>query len=67
MSAATPLPADPKLPHERDETPDPTDTEPREVIEQAHDDLAQGQVDTDLRATPGLDAPRRRKLTTPPD
>ncbi|GAP35250.1 hypothetical protein ISF6_0841 [Piscinibacter sakaiensis] len=29
---------------------------------QAGRDLAEGQVDTDLRATPGLDAPRRREL-----
>jgi hypothetical protein len=33
-----------------------------ELMQQAARDLAAGQVDTDLRATPGLDAPRRRKL-----
>ena len=39
-------------------TPDP-------AIEQARRDLAAGQVDTDLRATPGLDAQRRKDLLRP--
>ena len=55
------------MPHERDQGaspatghagPGPTDP----VIEQAHRDLAAGQVDTDLRAQPGLDAERRRAV-----
>lgn len=57
------------LPHERDQGatpataaqgqgPGPVDP----VIEQALHDLQQGQVDTDLRATPGLDAQRRERL-----
>ena len=50
------------LPHERDQglaqvavTPDP-------VMLQALHDLDAGQVDTDMRATPGLDAERRNDL-----
>lgn len=56
------------LPHERDQAatgavtgdggPGPVDP----VIRQAHRDLQQGQVDTDLRGTPGLDADRREQL-----
>lgn len=56
------------LPHERDEAagqghvapgPDP-------LIRQAGQDLASGQVDTDMRATPGLDAERRRGMVPTP-
>jgi hypothetical protein len=43
-----------RLPHERDESPDDQDQQPRGVIKQAADDLAQGLVDTDLRGTPGV-------------
>ena len=60
------------LPHERDESTGLASTaqagsgaagqRQREVMKQAADDLAQGQVDTDLHATPGLDAQRRRAL-----
>ena len=39
------------LPHERDESPD-TAVAPDPAIRQAHDDLAEGQVDTDMRTTP---------------
>ena len=61
--AAPPPPdATPALPHERDEGGDQVSPAPDPVIEQAAQDLADGQVDTDLRATPGLDAPRRRRL-----
>ena len=42
-----------RMPHERDESPDGHDQEPRGVMKQAAADLAQGMVDTDLRATPG--------------
>jgi hypothetical protein len=52
---------EPPLPHERDEgatrTAGPIDSQ----VAQAAKDLADGQVDTDLRATPGLDAARRRR------
>lgn len=36
-------------PHERDETADAQDQQPRGVIRQAQEDLAQGLVDTDAR------------------
>jgi hypothetical protein len=36
-------------PNERDETPDAQDQQPRGVIKQAAEDLAQGLVDTDAR------------------
>lgn len=55
-----------KLPHERDESFGAAGGEPRKVIEQARRDLEAGQVDTDMRATPGLDAQRRRRLVKSP-
>lgn len=55
-----------ELPHERDQNLDATDPQPDPVIEQAARDLKQGQVDTDLRATPGLDAERRKDLLRKP-
>jgi hypothetical protein len=50
------------LPHERDESADPTSPAKDPIIERAYADLQEGQVDTDLRAIPGLDARRRRAL-----
>lgn len=55
------------LPHERDESaatavgkaPDP-------VIQQAKRDLDAGMVDTDMHATPGLDAARRKEMVPGP-
>jgi hypothetical protein len=44
-----------RMPHERDESPDGQDQEPRGVMKQAAADLAQGLVDTDLRGTPGVE------------
>ena len=44
-----------RLPHERDESPDDQDRQPRGVMKQAADDLAQGLVDTDLHGTPGIE------------
>jgi hypothetical protein len=48
-----------RLPHERDEAPDPLDSSettpvsgPRQVIEQAASDLSRGLVDTDRHGTP---------------
>ena len=56
------------MPHERDEAAGNTAASPDPVIRQAKRDLDAGLVDTDMRATPGLDAARRRSLTTaPPD
>lgn len=54
------------LPHERDESHEAARTRPDPVIEQARRDIASGQVDTDMRATPGLDAERRRRLVPTP-
>ena len=48
-----------QLPHERDEDTDMTDDQPDPKILQAYKDLKQGQVDTDMRATPGQDAAKR--------
>jgi len=60
---STPAPAvKAKLPHVRDQSSGSVGTEPRKVIQQAYKDIQAGQVDTDMRATPGLDAQRRRKL-----
>lgn len=54
------------LPHERDESTGVAEEAPREVIEQAARDIERGLVDTDMRATPGLDAGRRRQLVPGP-
>lgn len=65
----TPIPPDaaqPQLPHERDQAFGQTAAEPDPVIEQAAKDLADGQVDTDMRSTPGLDAQQRERLVRPP-
>jgi len=42
-----------RQPHERDESPDGQAQEPRGIMKQAAEDLAQGLVDTDARVTPG--------------
>jgi len=55
-------PKGPSLPHDRDQQAASTDAEPNAHIKRAARDLKQGQVDTDLRATPGLDAERRGDL-----
>lgn len=52
-------PDGPSLPHDRDQQATATNPEPDPHIDRAARDLKQGQVDTDLRATPGLDAERR--------
>jgi hypothetical protein len=52
----------PSLPHERDQQKTATNPTPDAQVDQAARDLKQGQVDTDLRATPGLDADRRGDL-----
>lgn len=67
---------DAQLPHERDQTTGGDSTggmgsgaagaDQREVMGQAHADLKQGQVDTDLRSTPGLDAEQRDRLVDAP-
>lgn len=50
------------LPHERDESPHQAEGRTDARIGQAQRDLAAGQVDTDMRTTPGLDAGRRERL-----
>lgn len=50
------------LPHERDQGLDQVASAPDPVMRQAKRDLDAGQVDTDMRATPGLDAERRNGL-----
>jgi hypothetical protein len=52
----------PLQPHERDQSMDATADAPDPQMLQAHQDLAEGQVDTDMRVQPGLDAERRRAL-----
>lgn len=52
----------PSLPHERDQQNSATNPKPDPQVKRAARDLQQGQVDTDLRATPGLDADRRGRL-----
>ena len=54
------------LPHERDESPDPAAVAPDPVIAQAKRDIDAGMVDTDMRATPGLDAKLRARLVPGP-
>ena len=54
------------LPHERDESISTTPTGPDAVIEQAMRDIATGKVDTDMRATPGLDAANRAAMVPGP-
>lgn len=50
------------LPHERDGAPDTARPQREAKGVQAHKDLTQGQVDTDLHATPGLDAQQLKHL-----
>ena len=45
----------PRLPHERDESEDSQASGPREDIKQAYLDIKNGQVDTDLRETRGVE------------
>jgi hypothetical protein len=45
-----------RMPHERDESPDGQDADPRGVMKQAASDVAQGLVDTDLHGKPGAAA-----------
>ena len=61
-AAAEVVGADLPLPHERDQAIGSVSTQTDPVIEQAHADIEAGQVDTDMRATPGLDAENRARL-----
>ncbi|MET4580481.1 hypothetical protein [Ottowia thiooxydans] len=55
-----------RLPHERDQSADSTSSRVDPRIKQAKDDIDAGQVDTDLRQAPGLDAPARKKIMAKP-
>lgn len=50
------------LPHESDESLGSVAAEPDPRIKQAQKDIASGQVDTDLRTSPGLDAENRARI-----
>jgi hypothetical protein len=55
------------LPHERDQSAHATAAKPDKVMAQAKRDLDAGMVDTDMRATAGIDAQRRETMVpTPP-
>ena len=62
-----PMPADGlALPHERDEAINAVAVEPDPMMVQAKRDIDAGMVDTDMRATPGLDAELRARLVPGP-
>lgn len=54
------------LPHERDESTEATAPAPDPVIVKAKHDIDAGLVDTDMHATPGLDAERRERMVPGP-
>lgn len=54
------------LPHERDESPDAPSAKPDPKMVQAQRDLAAGQVDTDMHATPGQNAALRERMVPGP-
>jgi hypothetical protein len=54
------------LPHERDESLGSNAQAPDPMMVQAQRDIDAGQVDTDMHATPGLDAKRRESLVPGP-
>jgi len=60
--AGQPLP----MPHERDQATGQVGHADDPVMRQAKRDIDAGQVDTDMRATPGLDAERRARLVPTP-
>ena len=55
-----------QLPHERDESTDTKAKLPDPLMIQAKRDIEAGLVDTDMHATPGLDAKRRARLVPGP-
>ncbi len=54
----------PRLPHERDESNDSQQSEPRAEMRQAYDDIMSGQQDTDLRETRGVECVVRKTCDT---
>lgn len=59
--------ATPRLPHERDESDDSQESVVRDDIRQAYLDLQNGQVDTDLRETGGVDEVVNKRPGQSPD
>lgn len=59
--------ATPRLPHERDESDDSQESVVRDDIKQAYIDLQEGQVDTDLRNTSGVDVVVNERPGKSPD
>ena len=57
--------ADPRLPHERDESDDSQASPPRPDMQQAARDIEHGLVDTDLHNTPGVEAVRNNTPVAP--
>ncbi|HZW22853.1 hypothetical protein [Noviherbaspirillum sp.] len=57
----------PRMPHERDESDDSQGSVVRDDIRQAYKDLQEGQVDTDLRNTSGVDEVVNDRPGTSPD
>jgi hypothetical protein len=57
----------PRMPHERDESDDSQESVPRNDMQQAYTDLQEGQVDTDLRNTGGVDEVVNDRPGKPPD
>lgn len=56
-----------RMPHERDESEDSQASDVREVVKQAYKDVNDGLVDTDLRATGGVDEVVNDRPGTPPE
>jgi hypothetical protein len=54
------------LPHERERSAGHVNPKPQRKMVQAKRDIEAGQVDTDMRATPGLDAQKRSSLVKKP-
>lgn len=53
---------DPRLPHERDQASfDESRDEPDAIMKRAHDDIEEGQIDTDRRGIPGVEEVERSK------
>lgn len=52
----------PRTPHERDQSSDSQQGEPREVIEKAYRDVEEGRQDTDRRGIRGYEKPENRIL-----
>lgn len=61
--SASPQPEDEhlELPHERDQSTQSTSPLPDAAMKQASKDLEAGQVDTDMRASAGLDSTQRKR------